>query len=226
MVDEFALLLLESPWWLPRENPLRASCLPFFQGLERLHDGFNIYYSTFYDTPGFESALAQDLIHTSEKRQILYIGAHGQRSSIADGRATAILSKVSQHGRRIGGVIISSCNVAEREENLIELLVESKINWVFGYTRSIDWLASVLLELAIVESLVGTTAEFDENEYLLLETISSALRKFNPNAAFGSNSEPLLECIRLVQRPKFKQYPIDLTSKLATIAWKMEILFD
>ncbi len=93
MPTDFALLLLESPWWLPRENQLRASCLPFFQGLERLYDGFNIYYSTFYDTQGFEMALSQDLIHTAERRQILYIGAHGERSHIADGRASAILGR-------------------------------------------------------------------------------------------------------------------------------------
>lgn len=121
MDQGFALLLLESPWWLPRDNPLRASCLPFFQGLERLYDGFNIYYSTFYDTPSFEIALSQDLIHTVEKRQILYIGAHGNRSCISNGRASTILSKVSLYGKRIEGVIVSSCLVADRENNLLML---------------------------------------------------------------------------------------------------------
>ena len=221
MPDDFALLLLESPWWLPRENPMRASCLPFFEGLERLHDGFNIYYSTFYDTAGFESALALDLIHTTEKRQILYIGAHGERGSIAGGRASTILSKVSQHGRRIGGVIISSCNVADKEENLVEVL-DGKVNWVFGYARAVNWLSSLLLELAIVESLVGTTDEFDEDEGLLLDTFSRALNKFNPDAPFGANDEPLRDCIRLVQRAKFKHYPTDLTSDVAAFAWGEE----
>jgi len=222
MSADFALLLLESPWWLPRENPMRASCLPFFEGLERLHDGFNIYYSTFYDTAGFEAALAQDLIHTAEKRQILYIGAHGERRSIADGRASTILSKVSQHGRRIGGVIISSCQVADREQNLIAVLNDGKINWVFGYTRAINWLGSTLLEVAIVESLVGTTDDFDQNEDLLLETFGMALRKFNADAPFGANGEPLRDCIRLIQRAKFKKYPADLTSDVAAIAWGLK----
>ncbi len=53
---DFALLLLECPRWQPKENPLRASCLPFFQGLERLYDGFNIYYATFYDTAALNEA--------------------------------------------------------------------------------------------------------------------------------------------------------------------------
>jgi len=199
---------------------MRASCLPFFEGLERLHDGFNIYYSTFYDTAGFEAALSQDLIHTTEKRQILYIGAHGARGSIADGRASMILSKVSQHGRRIGGVIISSCHVADKEANLFEVLIEGKINWVFGYTRAVDWLGSLLLELAIVESLVGTTDMFDEDEEHLLDTFAAALSKFNPDAPFGANGEPLRDCIRLVQRAKFKHYPSDQTELLALRTWR------
>ena len=98
MSDSFALLLLESPWWTPEVNPTRASALPFFQGLERLHDHFNVYYSTFYDTRGFETALSADLVHTQEKRQILYIGAHGTRGQIANGRASTILEKVALHG--------------------------------------------------------------------------------------------------------------------------------
>lgn len=219
MKNEFALLLLESPWWLPRENPLRASCLPFFQGLERLHDGFNIYYSTFYDTAGFETALSQDLIHTVEKRQILYIGAHGTCGSIADGRASTILGKAGLYGKRIGGVIVSSCLVADRDENFIEVLLSGDINWVFGYTRSVNWLSSLLLELAIVEALVGTTDEFDQDNELLLMTFSEALCKFNPDAPFGENGEPLRDCIRLAQRAKFKHYPEDITQAVSDYAW-------
>lgn len=109
--------------------------------------------------------------------------------------------------------------MADREENLVEVLIDGKVNWVFGYTRAVNWLGSLLLELAIVESLVGTTGEFDEDEALLLDVFSAALSKFNPDAAFGGNDEPLRDCIRLVQRAKFKHYPADLTSNVAAIAW-------
>lgn len=217
--DDFALLMLESPWWSPRDNPTRASCLPFFEGLERLSDGFNIYYSTFYDTSGFETALSQDLIHTAEKRQILYIGAHGAQSSIADGRASTILGKVRQHGRRIGGVIISSCYVAGNVDNVLKVLIESKISWVFGYTRAVSWMGSLLLELAIVKSLIGTDEHVDGDEDLLIGIFAEALRKFNPNASFGAEDEPLSDCIRLAQRAKFKHHPTDLTEKMCEEAW-------
>ena len=64
---------------------------------------------------------------------------------------------------------------------------------------------------------------FDEDEELLLDTFAAALCKFNPDAPFGANGEPLRNCIRLVQRAKFKQYPVDLTSDAAAIAWDEEI---
>ena len=222
MDQGFALLLLESPWWLPRDNPLRASCLPFFQGLERLYDGFNIYYSTFYDTPSFEIALSQDLIHTVEKRQILYIGAHGNRSSISNGRASTILSKVSLYGKRIEGVIVSSCLVADRENNLFNALASGDVRWAFGYTKSVNWLNSVLLELAIVEALVGVSQDVDHDRDALLNVFKTALEKFNPNAPFGANGEPLFDCLCLIQRAKYKRVPEDLTVDLIDWAWPIE----
>ena len=222
MDQGFALLLLESPWWLPRDNPLRASCLPFFQGLERLYDGFNIYYSTFYDTASFEIALSQDLIHTAEKRQILYIGAHGSRGTISNGRASTILSKVSQFGKRIEGVIVSSCLVADRENNLFKALESGDVRWAFGYTKSVNWLNSVLLELSILEALVGASEHVDYDRDSLLNVFKTALEKFNPNAPFGADEEPLYDCLCLIQRAKYQRAPEDLTLDLIDLAWPTE----
>ena len=41
----------------------------------------------------------------------------------------------------------------------------------------------------------------------------------NPDAPFGANGEPLRDCIRLIQRAKFKKYPVDLTLNVAEVAW-------
>ena len=79
-------------------------------------------------------------------------------------------------------------------------------------------MGSLLLELAIVESLVGTTDEMDEDKELMLDIFFNALSKFNPDTSFGANYEPLRDCIRLVQRAKFKHYPADLTSNVAAVA--------
>lgn len=219
MLDDFALLLLESPWWTPKDNPTRASSLPFFQGLERLHDHFNIYYSTFYDTRGFEAALSLDLTKTHEKRQILYIGAHGSETSIANGRASSILEKVAMNGDKIEGVIISSCLVGARDANLWTPLLINRTRWVFAYRHSVDWLSSLLIELAIMEAIAFTLEGYAANRDELLETFASALSKFNPLMPLGTNGEPLMDCICLMQRAKYKRYPENITEELIECAW-------
>jgi hypothetical protein len=221
-LDDFALLLLESPWWTPKQNPTRASSLPFFQGLERLHDHFNIYYSTFYDTAGFETALEQDLTHTHEKRQILYIGAHGGHSSIANGRASSVLEKVAIHGAKIEGVIVSSCLVGARESNLWAPVLINRTRWVFAYTCSVDWLSSLLIELAILEALALAVEGYADDHDLLLETFAGALAKFNPLMPLGDEGETLMDSIRLIQRAKYKRDITDITCELVDLAWSSE----
>lgn len=219
MSDDFALLLLESPWWTPKSNPTRASSLPFFQGLERLHDRFNIYYSTFYDTQGFERALAQDLIHTHEKRQILYIGAHGTESRIANGRASTILEKVALHGDKIEGVIVSSCLVGARESNLWAPILINRTRWVFAYRHSVNWLDSLFIELALLEALALAEEGYADDRDALLQTFANALAKFNPQLPLGSNGEPLVDCICLMQRAKHKRNPENITEQLIEKSW-------
>ncbi|MBP64044.1 hypothetical protein [Stutzerimonas stutzeri] len=219
MSDCFALLLLESPWWNPDINPTRASALPFFQGLERLHDYFNIYYSTFYDTRGFEVALSQDLIHTHEKRQILYIGAHGNETSIANGRASTLLEKVALHGDKIEGVIVSSCLVGARESNLWAPILINKTRWIFAYRHEVGWLDSLFIELALLEALALAEENYADDREILLQTFSEALAKFNPKMPLGSAGEPLSECVCLMQRAKYKRNPENLTSALIDLAW-------
>lgn len=219
MSDCFALLLLESPWWSPNINPTRASALPFFQGLERLHDYFNIYYSTFYDTRGFEVALSQDLIHTHENRQILYIGAHGNETSIANGRASTLLEKVALYGDKIEGVIVSSCLVGARESNLWAPILINKTRWIFAYRHEVGWLDSLFIELALLEALALAEKSYADDREILLHTFSEALSKFNPKMPLGSAGEPLSECICLMQRAKYKRNPENLTSALIDLAW-------
>lgn len=222
MTESFALLLLESPWWTPKSNPSRASALPFFQGIERLHDYFNIYYSTFYDTPGFDIALSQDLVHTHESRQILYIGAHGSESQIANGRASTILEKVAVHGKKIEGVIVSSCLVGARDSNLWNPLLINKTRWVFAYRHTVQWLDSALIEMALLEAIALADKDYADNQDTLIETFAAALSKFNPLLPLGVEGEPLKECICLMQRAKFKHHPENLSELLVDLAWSSQ----
>ncbi len=220
----YALLILESPWWTPREDPLRASCLPFFQGLERYNDSFNIYYATFYDTAGFEAALHNDLTKTKEKKQIVYIGAHGTTGAIADGRASTILEKVGFHATKAEGVIVSSCHVGGNALNLkTPFFCSDKIRWVWGYTHSIGWLQSTLLEVALLNAICNLPKFDASDEAQILSVFAVGLSTFNPNAYFGTNKhgekQTLRDCISLQHRGYKKSTISDVTQQLITQAW-------
>lgn len=225
--DDFALLILESPWWTPKENPSRASCLPFFQGLEKLYDRFNIYYSTFYDTAGFEAALHNDLARTTEKKQIVYVGAHGNSSSIADGRASTVLKKIGFYAPKAEAVIVSSCMVGTRDDVLrTPFYASNTIRWVFGYSCSIDWLTSTLLEVSLLEAILENDEYEPADERQVIKTFATALSRYNPNSlvGFDTNTQQqvkLSESIKIHHRAYKKSYLQieDLSIKIAAAAW-------
>lgn len=84
----------------------------------------------------------------------------------------------------------------------------------------------MLLELAIVEALVGVSQNVDDDRDALLNVFKTALAKFNPNASFGINGEPLYDCLCLIQRAKYKRAPEDLTVDLVDWAWPIENIED
>lgn len=96
-MNNIALLIAEAPWFSPKENHSQASCTSYFHGVKsivngRLNEGkLNIYDCSFYDAKSLEYAV-QHLVNTSENRQIMYLGAHGDGNRIAK----ASLKKVSE----------------------------------------------------------------------------------------------------------------------------------
>ncbi|CAM5210818.1 hypothetical protein [Alishewanella longhuensis] len=223
MSKDFALLVLESPWWQPKLNPLRASALPFFKSLEALTDGFNCYYSTFYDTRGFELALAEDLKHTSEKKQILYIGAHGSESSIAGGNIQSVIKKAASHSKKLQGVIVSSCLVGSKTRQLSQIFFvdeqRTPVKWLWAYNCAVGWLNSMMLEIAIIEALVQCEDLQLGRRANILKVFSQALNKFNPQMVFGAEGESLIDSFVLLWANK-DGVTIDLATQLKTLCWK------
>jgi len=192
--DEFALLMLEKPWDTPKKNPKRASMLPFMQGLEKRRNNFNIYYSTFVDDKDFEKILNDDLCKTNEKRQIVYICAHGNSDTIGDGSADKILKSIANlkrnRRRPVEGIIVGSCLVGGGAAFELEVAVEERgVNWIFGYNVSIGWMASVFIEMAIIEELsyIPNTGYLNDFE-AIFNVFIKALGRFDPNWKVGFKS--------------------------------------
>lgn len=217
--NQLALLMLESPWATPKADPLRKSVLPFVKALESSNRCFRTYYATFYDTAGFSVALEQDLRHTFEERQVLYIAAHGSRGQIGNGRASSILSAVHKLAPKVKGIIIGSCEVADQLKNL-EKALAGNVRWVFGYSVAIDWLNSTLVDIAIIDAIATLNDEhdFDTNEEILIGAFAFALSRFSPDHILGDDT-PICECIHLLHKPKHARNAVDLTEKLIAATW-------
>ena len=221
-VNRFALLVLESPWWEPKRNKSRPTCLHFLQGVEKLSNNFNIYNSIFYELRGFVDALT-DISETNEKRQILYIGAHGQKAEIANARASTVISKIGEIAKNVESIIISSCFVGSNIDNLRAAFTNSKkVRWVIGYKASVNWLTSTLIESAIISELSRyKSSNYDpKDQKQVINILSDALSIFNPLSVAGEDenesSVNLMNCLVVLHRRGGVSEPEDISSKI----WK------
>jgi hypothetical protein len=121
----------------------------------------------------------------------------------------------------------SVCCKIQRSKALLSAVAKSALvtkifgghYWVFAYRHSVDWLSSMLIELALLEALAFSAPDYASDREQLLATFALALSKFNPAMPLGSEGEPLEDCISLIQRAKYKHSPENLTDALIDLAW-------
>ncbi|MDD1678539.1 MAG: hypothetical protein LUO93_05070 [Methanomicrobiales archaeon] len=230
-MDEAALLVMEGPWWTPEQKPKRPTVLPFLEGLEQYRGDFNIYYSNFYEKRGFDRALQDDLSHTREERLYLYIAAHGGSRTIGGiesesgkiGCAMHLttlfkgIKKIAHHSS-IEGVLIGSCSIGCNVQDFIRTMKDSPLIWVFGYTCEIEWVASTLVDLSILEHLINLNRPDIRSRGRIVEAFSRALSRFNPSypiCKVNEKTSPLVDAISLVVRPRASQaLPREATTEL------------
>ena len=228
-----ALLVLESPWGTPKEDPKRTSVLPFLQGLERIKNNFNVYYSTFYDNHGLEKALEKDLTRTKEKRQILYIAAHGGKNQLVNDEARKALKMIPKYGRYIKGVMLGCCRIGLNLKIVKSALSYSEesgeygANWIFCYKYYIDWTYSMLLDLSILENIFDDENTNSNSKEKIINTFYNALKLFDKNYEIATddsgNSKKLYQSIRLIVRGKGAFQPKDVTNELLLkLGWEKE----
>ncbi len=206
-----ALLVLEGPWWTPKDKPKRPSILPFLEGLEKYRGDFNLYYSNFYEKSGFRRALEDDLTHTREDRLFLYVAAHGYARMIGGLKSntgmqlSTLLSQVKSVAQysNIEGVVIGSCNIGANYEDFASTVKGSRISWIFAYTCEIDWIASTLLDVSIFEHLIALPRKDLKSRDAILDAFARALTRFNPRYLIcGGEATPLSHAITLVVQPR------------------------
>ncbi|WP_270821360.1 hypothetical protein [Aeromonas sp. QDB14] len=235
-MNNIALLIAEAPWFPPKENHSQASCTSYFHGVKsivngRLNEGqLNIYDCSFYDAKSLEYAV-QHLVNTSENRQIMYLGAHGDGNRIAKASLKKVSETIKTNGKNIKGLIISSCWAAKSntlEESMgwsYNIGERAAINenygpnWVFSYKVPVSWFFSAMIETSIVkvfsEIYIRNPQQLNSKAGIL-SAFSEALGIFDHSAMLGFDDNfnyviPLKDSIRIWVRAQGARNPQDAT---------------
>ena len=149
--------IFEGAWWGARETPL---VLPFLQALEALDGGLSLSHKTFRS--------ADDLQYWFRRipkgdRAFVYIACHADRGDLqpVDGRSQSPRGQLLDalevaKPNAIEFLHFGACEIvdpADRRRSLEGLARASGARWVSGYVKAVDWLPSMLLDLAVVGEL-------------------------------------------------------------------------
>ena len=187
--SNYAVLVLEQPWWALDIDPEQTSVRHFLDGLSRL-ESLPIYYSTFFDSSSFGQAL-QYLLDARKiddvKHLIVYVASHGAGSrlgGIDNTRAMnlkTVFDRIKSHGKgKVVGLILDSCEVGAQADTIETGMESAKIRWVIGYAGCMDWLTTTLINLRAVSVLTRLESDEIKKKDDLLGAMQLVFEMFNP----------------------------------------------
>ncbi|HQU53528.1 MAG: hypothetical protein KDB85_08615 [Chitinophagales bacterium] len=148
--------ILEGTWWNHKEVP---QVLPYFQALELTDGGIRLSHRsvrTLDDIKYWASKIPKN------ERAFLYFACHGERQSLQpiSGSKNAISNDVlldalydSTKENAVDFLHFGCCQMIKRlnkDESIRSYLEYSGARWVSGYSKSVDWFKSMLLDLALL----------------------------------------------------------------------------
>ena len=149
--------ILEGTWWSNREIP---QMLPYFQALENSGNRINLSHRTFRNTEDIKYWVSK--IKKNE-RAFLYFACHGENQNLipADGRSPINNTELLQalgvaNTGAIEFIHFGCCEMVSpdnRRKSLADYLTASNAKWASGYSKTVDWLQSTLLDLALIADL-------------------------------------------------------------------------
>jgi hypothetical protein len=149
--------IFEGTWWANREV---LQVLPYLQALRESDGHLDLSHRTFRS--------ANDLTYwfgriPRTERAFVYVACHASDGNLypTDGRSPVVWEKLCEAlGAARPGAMeflhFGSCGIVDardRRGSLESLADASNARWVSGYVRPIDWLPSMLLDLALVGEL-------------------------------------------------------------------------
>ena len=148
------IVILEGLWWSNHEVPL---VLPYFNALASSHSEIDLCHRTIRCVEDIEYYVS----HISKNAgAMLYFACHGsdlklyptdKRSPISQEALLNALTKAKQGA--VSFIHFGCCEMVatnDRRTNHLKVLKTCGAKWASGYTKSINWLQSTLLDLALV----------------------------------------------------------------------------
>jgi hypothetical protein len=151
------VVVLEGTWWSNHQVPL---VIPYFNALAASHRDIDLSHRTICsaeDIAYYVSRIAKNA------GAMLYFACHGGRLSLvpADGRSpisqAALLEALAKAKEgAISFIHFGCCEMVapdDRRATHQRVLGACNAKWASGYTKSIDWLPSMFLDLALVSEV-------------------------------------------------------------------------
>jgi hypothetical protein len=219
------LIVLENPWEDQNGDIATYSMRPFVEGLCELYE-HRLIYRTF--TSGHELArlVEREAMDSKPGRYLLYLSSHGYGGRLVAGRysdkAVNVAPIASKLCKDVIGVWVGACDVGNGA--LGEFLVGGGATWAGGYCCGVNWDASMLIDLAVLQEAMATNRAIDSRT-ATVSMLAKALARFDPDFEIGVDvsNEPisLRDALRVVARDRVQgSRPRDVSDDLLTkLGW-------
>ena len=220
------LVVCESPWTTEKGFLARWSMRPFVEGIAELYD-VRLVYRTFTSGHELRRLLSYEAIDRPEGRVLVYVACHGFGGRLSVGRKGSEIVNLAPLAQTlyggVEGVWLGACDVGQSRA-LQDFLKNSGAIWAGGYVCSVDWAASLLLDLAVLQELLRSGPVRTRSR--LLRVLKVALKSFDPNWKIGADRHergvPLRHAIRVLARDKSRgARPKDVSEDLRyALGWQ------
>lgn len=194
MKRKSAVLIFEGPWRIYDNDVNRSSVLPFFEGMAKQFDNVEIIYSRYYDLHSFRAAFAE-LSNHAFGNAIVYVAGHGDGQRVSGAKILDILVECSVDSERanITGVVLGSCFSAgtpdhPQNDTINHMIQESRIAWIAAYKCASYWFQSTLLDLAIINTMLGAREKDFGQRANITRMLARAISPFSPGFELGDDS--------------------------------------
>ena len=185
------LAVIESRWW-PNGND---SVRPLFEVLAGIVEAnpHAVRYDMFTDAGSLTGIVSDIAEQTDPNFHSLYLAAHGDENSICGlggesvSRAKLRNIIINANGRAaITGLYFGSCLVGTRK-NAEFLMQGSGLQWIGGYTESVDWVDSSAVDLVFWSKYISeiktnrSRRKGKRSNIEMVKLASAEMKKIMPN---------------------------------------------